>query len=668
MDTRSSIAIGFAFALLTSCGGADTGSSADSILLEGAVQKGPLLLGSSVDVAVLDSTGNPTGDVYGTFTINDLGEFWVEIPKSAPVSIVGSGYYYNEVSGGLSTGWISLRAIYLASKNEAQPILINPVTTLTYDRVRALHDQGQTFADAIALAEQELQVALGIGLADLEINQPGTSLDILGGDTPANAYLFAVSSVLAQAGVNLAGGVDGPIDAHLQEFMNQISFDLADDGLIAAGLRATIDAAEFDLDTAAIEAGLAARLAHLGSNADVPDLDAVLDQDGDLLLNIADNCDRIANQDQADADADEHGDACDNCPDVASPDQTDSDHDGVGDVCDVECGDGELDPDEQCDDANQDDTDECTSLCQSASCGDGFTQPSNGEECDDGNEDPSDGCSYCQLSFCGDGFVGPDEQCDDGNDDSWSDDCTIFCELPTCGDGFHQEAHGEACDDGHVDNTHDCTSFCQYAYCGDGFVQPSNGEECDDANDDDFDTCLSSCEFSACGEDPDCVPPKRMFVTSPLYDGLEMGGVAGAKAKCQARADAAGLGGVWDAWISDAQSSPATRFTQSPGGYARLDGVAIANSWDDLVDGTLDARPQIDEFLENHGLTMIWTGTTAAGTVSTHHCNGWTTNSNQVIGIAGYTNATDSMWSDIGLDTNPEITCFGAKRLYCFEQ
>src|SRR5690606_40949931 len=63
---------------------------------------------------------------------------------------------------------------------ETQPILINPVTHLTYDRVRVLLAQGETFADAISIAEQELQVALGIGLPDLEINEPGTSLNILG--------------------------------------------------------------------------------------------------------------------------------------------------------------------------------------------------------------------------------------------------------------------------------------------------------------------------------------------------------------------------------------------------------------------------------------------------------------------------------------------------------
>jgi cysteine-rich repeat protein len=331
--------------------------------LQGSVQKGPLLLGSSVEVSPLLASGDPTGDVFGTATINDLGEFWVEIPKSGPVSIDASGYYYNEVSGELSTGWINLRAIYMASKNEAHPILVNTITHLSYDRVRTLHGQGQTFANAIVTAEQELQVALGIGLAELDINTPGTSLDILGGDTPANAYLFAVSSVLAQGGVNLAGGLDGSIDANLQGLMNRISFDLADNGQIDAELRATIDAAELALHTPAVEAALGAWLEELGSGAEVPDLDAVLDQDNDLLLNINDNCDTVVNVDQIDLDVDGAGDACDNCLGLINADQADTDGDGVGDACDVECGDGELDDGEQCDDGNQLYGDGCNANC-----------------------------------------------------------------------------------------------------------------------------------------------------------------------------------------------------------------------------------------------------------------------------------------------------------------
>ncbi|MFY0535322.1 DUF4215 domain-containing protein [Nannocystis pusilla] len=47
------------------------------------------------------------------------------------------------------------------------------------------------------------------------------------------------------------------------------------------------------------------------------------------------------------------------------------------------CGDGQLDPGEQCDDGNDDDADACRSDCQPATCGDGVVQRGV-EECDDG--------------------------------------------------------------------------------------------------------------------------------------------------------------------------------------------------------------------------------------------------------------------------------------------
>ena len=47
------------------------------VMLDGGVQKGPFVLGTSVSVSLLDAVGNPTGDVFNTMTDNDLGEFSV---------------------------------------------------------------------------------------------------------------------------------------------------------------------------------------------------------------------------------------------------------------------------------------------------------------------------------------------------------------------------------------------------------------------------------------------------------------------------------------------------------------------------------------------------------------------------------------------------------------
>jgi hypothetical protein len=59
----------------------------------------------------------------------------------------------------------------------------------------------------------------------------------------------------------------------------------------------------------------------------------LVDSDGDLTPDFADNCPTIANFNQSDIDGDGVGDACDNCPTVPNPNQLDSNHDGVGDAC-----------------------------------------------------------------------------------------------------------------------------------------------------------------------------------------------------------------------------------------------------------------------------------------------------------------------------------------------
>uniref|UniRef100_A0A8C8MGV7 Thrombospondin 4a n=1 Tax=Oncorhynchus tshawytscha TaxID=74940 RepID=A0A8C8MGV7_ONCTS len=65
------------------------------------------------------------------------------------------------------------------------------------------------------------------------------------------------------------------------------------------------------------------------------------DADGDGILNEQDNCWLKPNVDQRNSDKDSHGDACDNCRTVENPDQRDTDSDGKGDACDDDMdGDG----------------------------------------------------------------------------------------------------------------------------------------------------------------------------------------------------------------------------------------------------------------------------------------------------------------------------------------
>ena len=63
-------------------------------------------------------------------------------------------------------------------------------------------------------------------------------------------------------------------------------------------------------------------------------------------------------------------------------------------------------------------------------CGNGVVDP--GEQCDDGNLVAGDGCSAsCRLEACGNGILDPGEQCDDGNLVS-GDGCSAGCRLEAC--------------------------------------------------------------------------------------------------------------------------------------------------------------------------------------------------------------------------------------------
>lgn len=63
---------------------------------------------------------------------------------------------------------------------------------------------------------------------------------------------------------------------------------------------------------------------------------------------------------------------------------------------------------------------------------------------------------------CGDGVVDPGEQCDDGNTvsgDGCSSTCTIETAQPVCGNGVVET--GEQCDDGNTTNGDGCSSTCK---------------------------------------------------------------------------------------------------------------------------------------------------------------------------------------------------------------
>jgi len=223
------------------------------------------------------------------------------------------------------------------------------------------------------------------------------------------------------------------------------------------------------------------------------------------------------------------------------------------------CGNGAIEPGEQCDDGNARPFDGCSALCRlepdakcdvpgqacvsTVVCGDGKIVPP--ERCDDGNQVNGDGCSVgCEVEEgyacgssgctpvvtfkCGDGAVNNGEQCDDGGNAD-ADGCSATCKHEdgytcptpgractkneTCGDGVL--GANEQCDDGSRAPGDGCNGFCRLeeffeckkpgmpctstVVCGDRRVDTRAGEGCDDGNTVGGDGCSADCQRSEPG-------------------------------------------------------------------------------------------------------------------------------------------------------------------------
>lgn len=353
------------------------------------------------------------------------------------------------------------------------------------------------------------------------------------------------------------------------------------------------------------------------------------------------------------------------------------------------CGDGKADhPEEECDDANDDNTDDCNNNCLLAKCGDGIIGP--GETCDDANNNSNDSCTnLCQSAACGDGIVGPSEECDEGGGNSDNGFCTSQCTTAVCGDGLIQDSV-EECDDGasNGDNA-SCTSMCKQASCGDGLIQDTV-EECDDGDaNSDTASCTSACKSATCGDglthenvedcddagvfDPSaeccsdsCKRCRYVFSTSGTYYG-NLGGYSGATAKCITHASSANLAN-WSRfkpWLSDDTGSPANgRIDPSfVGDYVLVDGTLVANGIADLTDGDIDHVINVDEYGNPLPYSYVWTSTSTSGNLlALNPCVGFSSFSSMYTSGVGHTNSSLASWTSYM--TSPCNNYYG---LYCFE-
>jgi len=150
-------------------------------------------------------------------------------------------------------------------------------------------------------------------------------------------------------------------------------------------------------------------------------------------------------------------------------------------LADILCGNGSLDPGEECDDGNNDAGDGCSATCDIEACLDGFDNDGDGfcdtpaGSCTDGSTAGDPGCATpddlserSPLLVCDDGadndgdgradfdpvtFANPGDQytLPAGSGDPGCKDPTWSTESPQCQDGINNDHWGQDPDPGHID-------------------------------------------------------------------------------------------------------------------------------------------------------------------------------------------------------------------------
>lgn len=159
----------------------------------------------------------------------------------------------------------------------------------------------------------------------------------------------------------------------------------------------------------------------------------------------------------------------------------------------------------------------------------------------------------------------------------------------------------------------------------------------------------------AATSDTSALGPKRIFLTSTVYDG-NLGGLAGADAKCQARADAAHLGGTWKAILSTRTIDAVDRIDASVA-RVNVDGTLVMNANQMFGPTATDGYPLVNPILDEFGQPV--TGNVfpfAGGGPDGRHaepdaphglgwddaCMDWTSTTGQT--TCGYNNSTSEYW------------------------
>ena len=236
-------------------------STSSAVTLSGKVQKGPYVQGTEITVREFDSSMIPTGNTFTGPIDDNTGSFSIKGTLAYKVvELSADGYYFNEVSGSLSTAKLNLQA--LSDLTDSSSVNVNLMTHLEKKRVEYLMDTGLTFAAAKTQAQGEIMKIFNIDNVTLGNSE---TLDISkSGD--GNAVLLAISAILQS----------DKTEAELTELLSTINTDIRTDGTLdSTTTKATLATAMEYLKTrhigdVTIRDNIEGRYSNLGVSATIP--------------------------------------------------------------------------------------------------------------------------------------------------------------------------------------------------------------------------------------------------------------------------------------------------------------------------------------------------------------------------------------------------------------
>ncbi len=229
--------------------------------INGVVQKGPFLNGTSIGIYELNDDYFPTGKVYSSQIVDNSGTFQLKNVSlvSQYVQLKADGYYYNEITGQNSNSPITLYA--LTDIKDKASVNVNILSNLEKSRIEHLLSTGLSFTAAKKQAKQEILNIFSISKADIS----DFELLSISEDGEDNAILLAISLI-----------VQGyRTESELSELLANISTDITQDGKLnnSSSLGSLLISDARLLNLPQIRNNIETRYANLGMTVSIPNFE-----------------------------------------------------------------------------------------------------------------------------------------------------------------------------------------------------------------------------------------------------------------------------------------------------------------------------------------------------------------------------------------------------------